>query len=60
LREQRTGSLLKEGKFNEVAQQFNTYIKRFPANMIARWFDFNAKPYFESMEGAERAPEVKF
>ncbi len=47
-------------KFNEVAQGFNTYIKRFPANIIAGWYDFNAKPYFESMEGAEKAPEVKF
>jgi len=47
-------------KFNEVAQQFNIYVKRFPANIIAGWYDFNAKPYFESMEGAERAPEVKF
>jgi len=47
-------------KFNEVAQQFNTYIKRFPANIIAGMFNFTAKPYFESMEGAEKAPEVKF
>ncbi|HBE43784.1 MAG TPA: LemA family protein [Bacteroidales bacterium] len=47
-------------KFNEVAQQFNTYIKRFPANIIAGWYDFREKPYFESMEGAERTPEVRF
>ena len=47
-------------EFNEVARQFNTFIRRFPANMIAGWYDFNAKPYFESMEGAEKAPEVKF
>lgn len=47
-------------KFNQVAQEFNTYIKRFPANIIAGWYDFSEKPYFESMEGAERAPEVTF
>lgn len=47
-------------KFNETAQSFNTYIKRFPANFIAGMFGFTAKPYFESMEGAEKAPEVKF
>lgn len=47
-------------KFNEVAKGFNTYIRRFPANMIAGWYDFTAKPYFESMEGADKAPEVKF
>lgn len=47
-------------KFNDVARQFNTYIKRFPANIIAGMFNFTDKPYFESMEGAEKAPEVKF
>ena len=47
-------------KFNETAQLFNTYIKRFPQNFIAGMFGFSSKPYFESMEGAQKAPEVKF
>lgn len=47
-------------KFNEVAQSFNTYIKRFPQNLLAGMFGFAAKPYFESMEGAEIAPQVQF
>jgi LemA protein len=47
-------------KFNEVALSFNTYIKKFPQNLLAVMFKFTAKPYFESMEGAEKAPEVKF
>lgn len=47
-------------KFNEVAQSFNTYIKRFPQNFIAGMFGFTARPYFESMEGAEKAPQVQF
>lgn len=47
-------------KFNEVARSFNTYIRRFPQNFLAGMFGFEAKPYFESMEGAERAPEVQF
>lgn len=47
-------------KFNEVAQSFNTYIKQFPQNFLAGMFGFTARPYFESMEGAEKAPEVKF
>lgn len=47
-------------KFNEVAQTFNTLIKRFPQNFIAGMFGFTARPYFESMEGAEKAPEVRF
>jgi LemA protein len=47
-------------KFNETAQVMNAYIRRFPQNIIAGMFSFTAKPYFESMEGAEKAPEVKF
>jgi LemA protein len=47
-------------KFNETAQTMNTYIKRFPQNIIAGMFGFTAKPYFESMEGANKVPEVKF
>jgi LemA protein len=47
-------------KFNETAQAFNIFIKRFPQNIIAGMFGFTARPYFESMEGAEKAPEVKF
>ncbi len=47
-------------KFNEVAQSFNIYIKQFPRNFLAGMFGFTARPYFESMEGAEKAPEVKF
>ncbi len=47
-------------KFNEVALSYNTYIKRFPQSFLAGMFGFQAKPYFESVEGAEKAPEVKF
>lgn len=47
-------------KFNEVALSLNTYIKKFPQNIFAGMFGFTAKPYFESMEGADKAPEVKF
>jgi len=47
-------------KFNEVALGYNTFIKRFPQNFLAGMFGFQAKPYFEAQEGAEKAPEVKF
>jgi LemA protein len=47
-------------KFNEVAQGFNTFIKKFPQNFIAGMFGFTERPYFESMEGAEKAPQVQF
>jgi len=47
-------------KFNESARDYNTYIKKFPKNLIAGMFDFEKKDYFESVKGAEIAPEVKF
>jgi len=47
-------------KFNEVAQVFNTYIKRFPQNFLAGMFGFQSKPYFKASEGADKAPEVQF
>lgn len=47
-------------KFNETAQAMNTYIRKFPQNLLAGMFGFTARPYFESMEGADRAPEVTF
>jgi LemA protein len=47
-------------KFNEVALSYNTYIKRFPQNFLAGMYGFENKPYFAAVEGAEKAPEVKF
>jgi len=47
-------------KFNEIALVYNTFIRRFPQKFLAGMFGFTAKPYFEAVEGAEKAPEVKF
>jgi LemA protein len=47
-------------KFNETAQQYNTYIRRFPQVLFAGMFNFDKKAYFEAQKGAEKAPEVQF
>jgi len=47
-------------RFNEVAQNYNTMVRKFPNNIIAGMSGFAAKPYFKSDAGAEKAPEVKF
>jgi LemA protein len=47
-------------KFNESAQAYNTYLRRFPNSMFAGMFGFTKKAYFQAQEGAEKAPEVKF
>ena len=47
-------------KFNETAQTYNTYIRVFPNNFIAGWFDFEKADYFEAQEGSNVAPKVEF
>ena len=47
-------------RFNRSAQEYNTSIRRFPANMIAGIFGHEQKAYFEAVDGAEQAPEVSF
>ena len=47
-------------KFNEVVQQYNTTIKRFPASMLAGMFGFGEKQYFKAIQGADTPPKVEF
>jgi LemA protein len=47
-------------KYNQTAQAYNTYIRKFPNNFIAGMFDFEKSEYFEADEGAEEAPKVEF
>lgn len=46
--------------FNQVTQDYNTYIRKFPNNLFAGIFGFDKKPYFEAEAGSQKAPEVKF
>ena len=46
-------------QFNETVQDYNTFIRMFPINFIAKLFGFHQKPYFEASQGAEKAPDVK-
>lgn len=45
-------------KFNEATMAYNSYIKRFWPRIMASWFGFEEKTYFEAKEGAEEAPDV--
>lgn len=47
-------------KFNGSVQDYNTYIRKFPKNIVAGMFDFEKKGYFESEAGTENAPKVDF
>lgn len=45
-------------KFNEATRDYNTYIRKFFPRMLASWYGFEAKVYFEAKEGAEEVPDV--
>lgn len=47
-------------KFNETTKTYNVYTRKFPAMIFAGMFGFDQKPYFKAVEGADKAPEVKF
>jgi len=47
-------------KFNEATRQYNTYIRRFPKNIVAGIFSFDKKAYFEAEEEAKEVPKVEF
>ncbi|KAF0142010.1 MAG: LemA family protein [Stygiobacter sp.] len=47
-------------KFNQVVQDYNTAIKKFPGVIIANFGGFKEKAYFKAAEGADQAPKVQF
>ena len=47
-------------KFNETVKSYNIHIRRFPTNIVAGMFNFNAKSTFTSDPNAENAPSVEF
>ena len=47
-------------KYNQVAQEYNTAIKRFPGVIIANFSGFKEKEYFKAAAGSEQVPKVQF
>ncbi len=46
--------------FNIAVQDYNTAIRVFPTNIIAKIFSFEEKAYFESVAGGDVVPSVEF
>ena len=51
---------VERGRFNDVAQTYNTAIKRFPTMFFAGMLGFNERLYFTAVAGAEKPPKVEF
>lgn len=47
-------------RFNEVVQSYNSTLRTFPTVMIAGFFGFQQRPYFEASAAAQAAPKVDF
>jgi LemA protein len=47
-------------RFNEAVKPYNNNILTFPRNIFAGFYGLKEKPYFEAVEGAEKAPDVEF
>lgn len=47
-------------RYNDIAKEYNVYIRRFPTNIFARLLGFERVSLFEAAAGAEQAPSVQF
>jgi len=51
---------VERGRFNELARDYNSAIRRVPAVFFAGMFGFHEKAYFAATPGAEKPPTVQF
>ncbi|MCG6949137.1 MAG: LemA family protein [Acidobacteria bacterium] len=51
---------VERNRYNEVAREYNTARRRFPAVIVANIFGFEEKGYFEAAPGSDEAPVVEF
>lgn len=47
-------------KFNDNVKEYNSFIRKFPQVFLAGPYGFERKGYFESREGSDVVPEVRF
>ena len=51
---------VERNRFNQMAQEYNQYIRQVPRVIYAGWFGFKPKAYFQAAPGSETAPKVEF
>lgn len=47
-------------RYNDAARTYNTFIRKFPASIVANMNGFTKKAYFEADSEAKSAPKVEF
>lgn len=51
---------VERNRYNEAVKNYNTYIRKFPNNMVVGMFGFEKMTPFSADAGAENAPDVDF
>jgi LemA protein len=51
---------VERGRFNELARDYNSALRRVPAVFFAALLHFNEKAYFTAAAGADKVPAVQF
>lgn len=49
---------VERGRYNDSVRAYNLMTKRFPSSIVAAAFGYDAKAYFQSVDGADSVPEV--
>ena len=51
---------VERNRFNEQAKDYNVYIRKFPASVVAGFLNFDPMALFQATAGSENAPTVDF
>lgn len=51
---------VERNRYNTVARDYNVYIKKFPASVVAGFLNFDEMALFQAAPGSEQAPKVDF
>ena len=47
-------------EYNEAVRNYNLAVRRFPGNIVAGIFGYDAREFFDATAGSENAPQVDF
>jgi len=51
---------VERNRFNEQARDYNVYVRKFPASVVAGFLNFEPMALFQAAPGSEQAPTVDF
>ena len=51
---------VERNRFNDLAKDYNVYIRKFPASVVAGFLNFDPMALFQAAPGSENAPKVDF